>query len=111
MNVVLWIIQIVLAFIFVSAGFMKVFTYEKAKEKIAWIKDAPKGLVLFIGIIELLGGLGLILPHATGIAPILTPVAAFALAFMMIPAAVLHVSRGENRMVIVNVIILLLGLF
>lgn len=57
MNIALWIVQGLLALMFISAGLTKAFQYNKAKAKLPWVKDSSKGLVTFIGLSELLGGL------------------------------------------------------
>lgn len=110
-NIALWIVQGLLAAMFVMAGVMKAFQYEKAKEKLPWVKDVSKRLVTFIGLSELLGGIGLIVPQATGILPILTPVAAIGLSIIMLLAAKFHLSRKEMPGVITNLIILILAAF
>jgi uncharacterized membrane protein YphA (DoxX/SURF4 family) len=96
MNVFLWILQAVLAVMFTVAGVMKV---SRTKERLAltlhWVEDYSAGMVKFIGIVELLGALGLILPAATRIAPVLTPLAATGLAIIMALAAVTHARRRE----------------
>lgn len=111
MNIVFWVVQIILGLAFIMFGSMKTFQYEKAKVSLPWVKDSSKGLVTFIGVAELLGGLGLILPYATGIAPILTPIAAFGLGLVMILAAGLHVKRKENQAIGMNIIFLALAIF
>lgn len=111
MNIALWIVQILVGLMFLTAGTMKAFTYEKAKASLPWVKDVPKGLVTFIGVAELLGGLGLILPYAIGIAPILTLIAAIALGVTMILAAGLHAKRKEYQGIGMNLILLALLLF
>lgn len=111
MNIALWIAQGVLALAFIMAGSMKAFQYEKAKAGMPWVKDSSKGLVTFIGVSELLGGLGLILPHATGIAPSLTPIAAFALGLIMVLAVILHAKRNENQAIGMNILFLAILLF
>ena len=75
-----------------------------------WVKEVSKGLVIFIGIAEILGGLGVILPTAIGIIPILTPIAGIGLAFIMIFAAVFHFFRKEYKGIVMNIILLLLSL-
>jgi len=60
-----------------------------------WVSQVSPGLVRFIGVAELLGGVGLIVPWATGIASMLTPVAAAALVLVMILAAAHHIKRHE----------------
>ncbi|MCK9857653.1 DoxX family protein [Paenibacillus sp. ATY16] len=111
MNITLWIIQGLTALGFIYSGWLKAFQYEKAKASWGWIKDLPKGLVLFIGLAELLGAIGVILPEALDIAPILTPVAAAALAVVVLLGAALHVSRKEYRELVVNLVFILLALF
>jgi len=111
MNVALWIVQGLLALMFLPAGMMKAFQYEKAKATMPWAKDSSKGLVNFIGVAELLGGLGLIIPWATGIAPALTPIAGASLALVMLLAAIFHARRGEYKAIGMNVVVLALALF
>ncbi|MEH7014515.1 DoxX family protein [Neobacillus niacini] len=111
MIIALWIVQILLGLMFLMAGTTKAFSYEKAKASMPWVKDSSKGLVMFIGVAELLGGLGLILPYALGIAPILTPIAAIGLGVIMILAAVFHAKRKENQAIGMNIILLALAIF
>ena len=111
MNVALWAAAIVLAVVFLTAGVMKVFRYEQARQQLPWVKDAPRGLVTFIGIVEILGAVGLILPAVTGILPWLTPLAALGLALVMIPAGALHVSRHEYSSIGMNLVLMLLAIF
>lgn len=111
MNITLWIAQGILAAAFIMAGSMKTFQYEKVKAGMPWAKDSSKGMVNFIGLSELLGGIGLIVPYATGIAPILTPIAAIALGFIMVLAAVVHAKRNENSGIGMNIIFLAILLF
>jgi uncharacterized membrane protein YphA (DoxX/SURF4 family) len=96
MNTVLWVLQVVLAALFAIAGVMKA-TQPKAKlaQRLPWAEDFAPATVRFIGVMELLGAAGLILPAVTGIAPILTPLAAAGLAVMMLLAALTHVRRKE----------------
>jgi uncharacterized membrane protein len=112
MNIVLWIVQSILAGMFVMAGIMKsTQPKEKLAEKLPWVNDFSPATVRFIGVVELLGGLGLILPAATGIAPILTPLAATGLAVIMVLAAIVHVRRKEPSGVAFNVVLFALAAF
>jgi uncharacterized membrane protein YphA (DoxX/SURF4 family) len=111
MNIALWIVQILLAAMFLMAGVMKAFQYERAKAMLPWVKDVSPGLVTFIGVSELLGGLGLVLPWLTGILPRLTPLAALGLAIIMILAAVFHLRRGEMQGIVMNLVLLVLAVF
>ena len=111
MNIALWIVQVLLAGMFIMAGAMKAFQYERAKTSLPWVKDVPRGLTTFIGISELLGGLGLLLPAITGILPWLTPLAAAGLALIMILAIGFHAWRREPQAIVINVVLLLLAAF
>ncbi|MGW4961287.1 DoxX family protein [Nonomuraea sp. NPDC004186] len=111
MNVVLWIIAGLLALAFLGAGLMKL---SQPKEKLAtsglaWTEDFSAGAVKGIGALEVLAGIGLILPAALGIVPVLTPLAAAGLVIVMIGAAVVHVRRKEYQGIVVNAVLLLLA--
>ena len=99
MNVALWIVQGLLAFAFIAAGAMKLFAYEKYKTQ-SEKKNEPSGitrpLAAFIGIAEIAGGLGVVLPMATNIAPWLSPWAAVGLATIMLLAIGFRARRHES---------------
>lgn len=110
MNIVLWIIAGVLAALFLAAGLMKI---AQPKEKLAasgmaWVEDYPPGIVRAIGAAEVLAAVGLILPAAVDIAPVLVPLAALGLALLMLGAAVVHARRGESQMVPITLVLLVL---
>jgi uncharacterized membrane protein YphA (DoxX/SURF4 family) len=111
MDIALWVVQSILGLAFLIFGSTKAFLYEKAKASMSWVKDSSKNKVTFIGISELLGGLGLIVPSFTGILTWLTPLAGLGLAIVMILAAAFHAKRKENRAIGINVIFLILALF
>jgi hypothetical protein len=101
-NILLWTLQILWGIFFSFTGFGKVLCYDPAVwnhtlHQVAWFSAVPQGLVIFIGICEGLGGIGLILPAMTGVKPKLTPFAAIGLTLIMILAAVFHMGRGEYR--------------
>lgn len=98
MLVVFWIVTALLALAFVGAALFKL-TRTRAQLRAAgmtWTDDFTPGQVRLIAVAELLGALGLVLPPATGIAPVLAPVAALALAGTMAGAVRVHVRRGES---------------
>ncbi|MEV4364897.1 DoxX family protein [Nonomuraea sp. NPDC003707] len=110
MHIVLWIVQAVLAVMFGMAGLMKsTQPKDKLQAKLPWVEDFSAGTVRFIGIAELAGALGLILPAATGIAPVLTPLAATGLAVVMILAALTHARRKEPAAIAFNAVLLVLA--
>ncbi len=107
MNILLWLVQVLLAVAFGMAGFMKSTQPVDALVQggIAWAAQVPLPMVRFIGISELLGAIGLILPAATKIKPKLTPLAALGLLTIMILAMAFHVSRGEARALPINMVL------
>ena len=110
-NVVLWIVQTLLAAVYVMAGSMKALRPLAALSKrMGWVRTVPGGFVRFVGIAELLGAIGLILPMVTNIAPWLTVAAAAGLVLVQIGAGAVHVGRHEMREVPVNVVLLLLAM-
>jgi len=112
MNIALWIVQGLLAVIFLMAGGMKLMQpKEKLAEKMAWANDFSPGVIKLIGALEVLGAIGLILPQMTGILPWLTPLAALGLALTMVGAMVVHLRRNEAKEVVINVVLLVLTLF
>jgi uncharacterized membrane protein YphA (DoxX/SURF4 family) len=110
MNVTLWILQAVLAAMFGMAGVMKsTQPKDKLAEKLPWVEDFSPGVVRFIGVAELSAGLGLILPAALGIAPILTPLAAVGLVLIMIGAIITHARRKEQSAIAFNAVLLIVA--
>ena len=112
MSIVLWIVQGLLALAFLLAGVMKTFMpLEGLKKNTAWVGSVPAGLVRFIGIVEILGALGLILPKLTNLLPQLTIAAAIGLVLVMVLAAVFHTTRKEYGNIRGNIVLLLLAAF
>lgn len=116
MNIVLWILQGLLALVFLGAGSMKV-TRSKEQllatgERMAWVDDLSAGQVKLIGILEVLAAIGLILPALTGILPILTPLAAVGLVLTMVGAMLLHIRRSDPRQALMmNIVFLSVAVF
>lgn len=101
MNTLLWIIQVFLALAFSYSGIMK--STQPEHKLVAMgqtgVENLPLPLIRFIGIAELAGAAGLILPGLLNQFPTLTPVSALCLGLIMIPAGVIHYRRGEIRTV------------
>ncbi|MFH8617253.1 DoxX family protein [Streptomyces sp. NPDC017979] len=105
MNIALWIVAAVLGTACLAGGAMKL---AQSPEKLAaagfgWADDFGSGPVKAIGALEVLAGVGLILPGALDIAPALVPLAALGLVLLMIGAAVTHLRRNEAQLILVNV--------
>ena len=112
MDAGLWVAQGLLAVMFLMVGIAKVTkSKEELAERLDWVEDFSEGTIKFIGSVEILAAIGLILPGLTGIAPILVPIAATGLVATQIGAVIVHVKRSEPQMIIGNVVLIALGLF
>jgi uncharacterized membrane protein YphA (DoxX/SURF4 family) len=114
MNIALWIIAGLLALVFLVAGSNKLFIpYPKLARApgAGWVNDFNPVFVKFLGAIEILGAVGLILPGALGIAPVLVPLAATGLAIIMVGAATVSFRRHEPRHAALNLLYLALAVF
>ncbi|WP_157246916.1 DoxX family protein [Nonomuraea typhae] len=110
LNGAFWALQTLFGFFFAGSGFGKVLLYDgalyaAAPRAVAWYAAVSQPLIVFIGICEVLGGIGLILPALTRVKPKLTPLAGAALALTMILAAAFHLSRGEFALVPANILL------
>ncbi|GAA4623563.1 DoxX family protein [Cellulomonas oligotrophica] len=110
MHVALWVVQALLALAFLAAGGMKL---TRPKDALAtalpWSASWSTPALRALGAVEVLGALGLVLPGLTGIATVLTPVAAVGLAVTMAGAVVLHLRRGETSGAAPSLVLLLLA--
>lgn len=113
LSIGLWIVQILLALFYGFAGFTKLTTTpaELVSMGMAYAGDVPAALLLFVGTVEILGALGLLLPGLTKIKPILTPSAAVGLSVIQVLAMGLHLMRGEMSVLPMNIVLLALSLF
>ena len=111
LNTWLWVAQILLALLFGWAGYMKTFRpIASLAPMMGWAPEMPR-LTRFIGVMELLGALGMLLPIPTGILPWLTPLAAIGFVIIQVLAIGLHLRRGEARVLPMNIVILALSVF
>jgi uncharacterized membrane protein YphA (DoxX/SURF4 family) len=98
MFIALVIINIVLALGFLASGLAKVSQPRAAlaKRGMGWTDDFSVVNVKLIGAAEVVGAVGLVVPLLTGVAPVLSPIAAVCLAIIMVGAIVVHVRRSES---------------
>ena len=108
MNIILWAAQALLAATFIWAGFMKL--YKPGDLPFPWIKD-HSNLVLITGVIDLLGGIGIIVPALLRIQPKLTIFAAYGIIALMTAASAFHLSRGEAKDIGFNIFMALVAAF
>ncbi|MGE2814329.1 DoxX family protein [Mycobacterium heidelbergense] len=113
MNTALWIIAVVLAAVFFGSGSVKLVV---PKDKLVtsgqgWALNVNPNSLRLIGVAEILGAVGLIVPPLVHIAPVLVPLAAIGLALVMVGATVVHARRKEIPNVAVNMVLLALAVF
>ena len=113
METALWILQGLLAAIFLVTGMTKLTQprLKMAAGPMRWAADVTDGQFRAIGLVEVVGSIGLILPAALGIAPLLTPLAAVGLVLIMIGAIRTHVRYAETERLAVPIAVLALALF
>jgi hypothetical protein len=114
MNIALWIIAGLLAAAFLVGGTIKLVL---SKEKLVaapsggWAEDFSAGAIKAIGAVEVLAAVGLTLPAALDIVPVLVPLAATGLVLLMIGAIITHLRRHETKVIVVNLAYLALAAF
>src|ERR1035438_7835471 len=110
MTVAYWIVAALLALLYLYSGGLKVLrTPDQLRPMMGWIDTVPLRLVRTIGVLEVLGALGLILPPLTGIARALALAAAIGLAAIQVGGISLHLRRGEAKVIWLNIILLALA--
>ncbi|UWU93073.1 DoxX family protein [Bradyrhizobium sp. CB1015] len=108
----LWAAQIVLAFVFISAGFVKLTTpIPQLAAMMPWAGQYSETFVRSIALVDLAGGIGILLPALTRILPRLTVLAALGCSVLQVIALLFHLSRGEGAVTPLNVVLLVLSLF
>ena len=103
-NVALWILASVLALAFLAGGLQKLTRSRErlAASGLAFVEDFSDRAVRTIGALEVLAAVGLVVPAALDVLPIVVPLAASGLVLLMIGAAVVHQRRGEGKAVAVG---------
>ncbi|MFI5893561.1 DoxX family protein [Actinoplanes sp. NPDC051513] len=113
MNIILWIVAAALAAAFLASGVLKlVWSRERlAAAGMGWATRFSARSVKGIGVLEILAAVGLVVPAALGIAPVLAPLAATGLVLLMAGAIVTHLRRREMQPVAINLVFLGLSAF
>jgi uncharacterized membrane protein YphA (DoxX/SURF4 family) len=111
MNIVLWILQVLAALIYGASGFMKIFMFEEISTEVQSFGALPKEGWMFLGIIELVCVVGLIVPSAFRWKPTLTVLAAAILAIESVVFVWVHLQYGEAQPIIVSSLLGLVMVF
>lgn len=105
LNPILWILQVVTGLLFLYSGYMKLFTpVAQQAAMYPWTGQVAPAFLRFMGIIDLLGGIGILIPF-------LSIYAASGIVLLMISASVFHISRGESGVIGFNIAIALIAAF
>jgi uncharacterized membrane protein YphA (DoxX/SURF4 family) len=108
MNIALWIMAGLLAAAFLGSGGTKLIQpKQKLPASWGWAKDFSAGSIKAVGALEVLAALGLILPAALDIAPVLVPLAAVGLVLLMVGAFIVHVRHREAQAIMPLVLLAL----
>ena len=108
MELAYWIIGGLLAVFYLYAGGKKVAQSQaQLQPMMGWVDTVPMPLVRTIGVLEVAGAIGLILPPLVGVAPWLALAAAVGLVLIQVGGIAVHLSRGEARLIGLNVTLLL----
>jgi uncharacterized membrane protein YphA (DoxX/SURF4 family) len=113
MNTALWIAQGILAFVFFGAAIVKL---TQSREQMIrglgqWVQDYPAWAMKATAIAEVLAAIGLIVPAAANILPVLVPLAAVGLVVVMAGGIVVHTRHGEYSKVVVNIVLAACAIF
>jgi len=113
MDIALWIAQGMLALAFAGAGFLHAFQFDQmlTNPRRAWAADVGRPGMRAIGLLEIAGAIGVVLPALTGILPWLTPLAAAGLTLLMLAAAIFHARRREFSAIVPNAVLGAIALF
>ena len=111
-HILLWIAQILLSLCLSWAGIVKLFQpVEQLKMMWPWTGEVSQVFVKLIGIIDLLGALGLLIPPLFRFKPVLTPIAAIGIILLMITASIFHICRGESSQIGFNIVVAVISAF
>ena len=112
MEIALWVVASIVALFYLPSGGTKVFNTAKFTDSMLWAKRLGTPLVRVVGVLELLGAIGIVLPQLTGIgAPLLTILAAGGLALVQIVAVGIHLAEKTYSTLPINIAMVLLPLF
>lgn len=111
MNILLWVLQVMLALLCISGGAFQIFKLEELQKGVAAMRALPKGLWFFLGAVGCLAGVGLILPGATQRLPGLTPIAAAAVAAQSVLISGLYLRYRDRSPLPYSVAMVMMAAF
>ena len=109
MRIVLWVLQVLLAVAFLAHGLLLLSPPAAIADQLN--ASLPRWFQLFLGVAEMLAGIGLTLPAVTRIQPWLVPWAAVGIMVVMVSATIFHVMRGEISSALATLVLLAIATF
>ena len=111
MNILLWVLQVLLALMYAASGYMKIFMFDKISGEVPSFGALPRQAWMALGVVELICVVGLIAPSALHWRPTLTVAAAAILALESLVFVGVHVKYGETGSVVMVIVLGLLMAF
>ena len=108
MNLVLWILQALLALVFLAHGLM--FLMPPPEVAAQMTANLPRWFTLFLGVAEVAAGIGLVVPGVTRIKPVLVPAAALGVVIVLVAATIYHVMRNEMSSAVITTVLLAMAI-
>jgi len=108
MNVVLWILQALLALVFLAHGLM--FLMPPPEIAAQMNANLPRWFTLFLGVAEVAAGIGLVVPGVTRIKPVLVPAAALGVVIVLVGATIYHVMRNKMSSAVITGVLLVMAI-
>ncbi len=108
MNLVLWILQALLALVFLAHGLM--FLMPPPEIAAQMNANLPRWFTLFLGVAEVAAGIGLVVPGVTRIKPVLVPAAALGVVIVLVAATIYHVMRNEMSSAVITTVLLAMAI-
>lgn len=109
MNLLLWVLQVVLALLCISGGMYQIFKLDELAQGVAAMRGLPQGLWKFLGAVGCVAGLGLIVPGVIRLLPIVTPMAAAIVAVQSLLISGFYLRFGDKAPLPYSLVMALLG--
>jgi hypothetical protein len=111
MNILLWVLQVALAWFCIAGGFFQMFKIEQLQKGVASMRELPRSLWAFLGAFGCVAGLALILPGASNVLPVLTPIAAAGIAAESVLISAFYLRYGDRSPMSYSVVMAVMAAF
>jgi uncharacterized membrane protein YphA (DoxX/SURF4 family) len=111
MNILLWVLQIALAWLCIAGGAFQIFKIEDLQQTVASMRALPHGLWAFLGAFGCVAGVFLIVPGAIKVLPVLTPIAAAAVAAESLLITAFYLYYGDRSPMVFSMAMVVMAAF